>query len=188
MTTFEYVMVMVSVVLALALAQLLRALTEVVTNPRRYWVHVVWMVSLVLLIVQVWWAYWDFNATTTWTFAFYLLLLSFPVAIFISAALLVPATRASDIDWRAHYYRVHRWTFGTLLVGMVVALTGQVFFLDVPLLHPYRAFQVPLLASVIGAMLTTGHGTHRVWSVAFLVLLLVSQLVIRMDLGALVPG
>ena len=72
MSTFEYVMVMVSVVLALALAQLLRALTEVVFNRRRYWVHALWMLCLVLLIVQVWWAYWDFNATETWTFAFYL--------------------------------------------------------------------------------------------------------------------
>jgi hypothetical protein len=188
MTTFEYVMVMVSVVLALALAQLLRALTEVVTNPRRYWVHALWMLSLVLLIVQIWWAYWDFNATETWTFALYLYLLAYPIGVFIAASLLVPATRAADMDWRAHYYRVHRWAFTALLACSLIALTGQVFYLGVPALHPYRVFQVPMIASLLGAVLATGHGAHRLFAVAFFGLLLVSQLVIRMNLGALVPG
>jgi len=188
MTTFEYVMVMVSVVLALALAQLLRALTEVVTNPRRYWVHALWMLSLVLLIVQIWWAYWDFNATETWTFALYLYLLSYPIGVFIAASLLVPATRAADMDWRAHYYQVHRWAFTALLACSLIALSGQVFYLDVPALHPYRLFQVPMIASLLGAVLATGHGAHRLFAVTFFSLLLISQLVIRMNLGALVPS
>lgn len=82
MTVFEYLMVMVSVVLALALAQLLRGATEIVTNPNRYWIHSAWVAMIVILIIQFWWAYWDFNGVADWTLATFLYVLLAPILVF----------------------------------------------------------------------------------------------------------
>ena len=75
MTIFEYIMVMVSIILALALAQLLRAVAELITSTRRYWVHIIWVVILALLSV-----------------------LLLPTIVFLLAYLLVPSQRAEDTD------------------------------------------------------------------------------------------
>ena len=65
-------MVMVALILALALAQALRGLSEILTSPNRYWPHSLWLVNMIFLIVQAWWANWDYNAIDEWRFTTYL--------------------------------------------------------------------------------------------------------------------
>ena len=84
MTQFEYVMIMVSLILALALAQALRGLSEIVTSNKRYWPHAIWLVTFVLLILQAWWAYWDFNVIEIWTVTAYIATMIMPVILFAS--------------------------------------------------------------------------------------------------------
>ena len=78
MSQFEYIMVMVALILALALAQALRGLAEIVTSRKRYWPHSFWLVTIVFLMVQAWWADWNYNAVEEWRFTTYLLVLASP--------------------------------------------------------------------------------------------------------------
>ena len=97
MSQFEYIMVMVSLILALAVAQELRGLSEVVTSEKRYTPHTAWIAYFALLIIQNWWAYWDYNNIEEWRFTTYLFVLLSPIILFASVYLLVPTTRTSDI-------------------------------------------------------------------------------------------
>ena len=188
MTIFEYIMVMVSIILALALAQLLRALTELITSTRRYWVHMIWVVILVLMVVQFWWAYWDFNAIQIWTFDTYLSILLLPTLVFLLAYLLVPAQRAEDTDWKAYFRAISRWFFGMLIVMSVTGIAISVIYLEAPLLHPYRAFQLAFVALAIIGLIVRSDIAQGTVAVAFLSILLISQVVVRMYLGALAAG
>jgi hypothetical protein len=61
MDVFEYVAVMVTVVLALAVSHLLTSLATMVANPERvrpYWVHFFWAVLLLGLNLQAWLVLW----------------------------------------------------------------------------------------------------------------------------------
>ena len=58
MDIFEYLSVAISIVLAMGLATLLRALRDVLAPARRYWVHALWVLQVAFLHVQLWWAYW----------------------------------------------------------------------------------------------------------------------------------
>jgi hypothetical protein len=188
LTLFEYIMVMVSVILALALAQLLRALTEIATSPKRYWVHTLWVGLLAFIGVQTWWGFWDLNAFERWTTLTYLYVLAIPTLIFMSAHLLVPATRLHDFDWHAHFYEIRRWFFSVLSGLIVFATLATWIFLDAPLLHPYRAFQLALLAGAVSGALIASARWHTVLAVAFLLVFTLSQVVIRINPGALAQG
>ena len=108
LSIFEYLMVMTSVVLALALAQLLRGATDIFTNPNRYWVHSIWVLTLILAIIQLWWGFWDFNRFSNWTFVSFLYVLSIPIVVFVAAYLLIPANRRADSDWHDHFFAVRQ--------------------------------------------------------------------------------
>ena len=185
MTQFEYVMVMVSLILALALAQTLRGLPEILTSDKRYWPHALWLATLVLLVLQAWWAYWDFNVIEVWTVTAYIATLVMPVILFASIYLLVPATRDADIDWRNHFYSVRRWFFvlGILMSSMAIFVT--IWYFDTPLLHPYRVFQAIFLGIWVVGIVSASERVHKALAVLMMASLILSQVVIRMQIGAL---
>lgn len=62
MSAFEYDSVMVTVVLALAVARLLTFLATVIANPGRvqaYWLHLLWVVLLFVVNLQAWVILWS---------------------------------------------------------------------------------------------------------------------------------
>ena len=109
-------MVMVSLILALALAQALRGATELVTSRNRYFTHGLWIVLSIMMILQTWWAYWDWNSITAWQITTYMVAVVYPMALFSVVYILVPATRSSDMDWHAHFFAIRIWLFATMLV------------------------------------------------------------------------
>lgn len=188
MTTFEYIMVMVSIMLALTLAHLLRALTELITSTGRYWVHMTWVVILVLMVLQFWWAYWDFNSIQAWSFGAYLSVLLPPTLVFVQANFLVPAQRTGDTDWKSYFRGISRWFFGMLIGLFLAAIALSAIYLGTPLLHPYRAFQLAFLVLAITGLIFRSDTVQGIVAVTFLSLLLISQVVVRMYLGALAAG
>lgn len=185
MSIFEFIMVMVSVILALALAQLLRALTEIPDSDMPCRIHSGWIAVIAFLVIQTWWAYWDLTQVEGWTFVGYLTVLSVPIAWFVLAQILVPATRTVATDWQAHFAKIARSFYLILALAMVVGTLTTWALIGTPLLHPYRAFQVALIGVVATGIFVTNRKAHARLLVVYVTVLLTSQLVIRMNLGAL---
>ena len=178
-------MVMVSIVLALAFAQLLRGITEIVTNPNRYWVHTAWVVMMMFFVVQYWWAYWDFTAVSNWTLLTFTYVLMAPVLLFLSTYLLLPVYRSRDSDWQAHFFSIRFWLFLTLVGASLAGTLGSWIFLDASLLHPYRIFQGILFALVVVGLISKQKNVHGPLVILYISIFLLSQVVIRMNIGAL---
>jgi hypothetical protein len=185
MTQFEYIMVMVALILALALAQALRGLSEILTSRDRYWPHTLWLVNMIFLIVQAWWANWDYNAIDEWRFTTYLLALTSPTITFAGVYLLVPATRSANLDWRDQFYKVKQWYFGFAIVYVLLAVLVTVVHFGAPLIHSYRLFQGLIVAILLVGFVTRNEKVHRVLPLLFIAVLAASQLLVRMDIGAL---
>ena len=187
MTIFEYLMVMTSVILALALAQLLRGATEILTNPNRYWVHSIWVLTIIVMVIQLWWGYWDFSKFENWTFVSFLYVLSIPIVVFVAAYLLIPANRSADSDWRDHFFAVRQSFFLSLIVLASLSITLSWALLGASLLHPYRIYQSILLIAVIVGLVSKQPRVHGALAIIYLVVLLGAQFAQRMLIGALAP-
>jgi apolipoprotein N-acyltransferase len=103
MTVFEYLMVMTSIVLAVALTQLLRGITEIWRSRRRYVPHLAWVVVLSFITAQIWWAFWDLNQVGDWTAFRFGFVLAVPIVVFLASAVLLPQRIPEDADWRDHF-------------------------------------------------------------------------------------
>lgn len=188
MSIFEFIMVMVSVILALALAQLLRALTEIPDRDKSCWIHSAWTAVIAFLVIQTWWAYWDLTKVEAWTFVGYLTVLSVPIAWFVLAHILVPAARGKETDWQAHFAKIARSFYLILVLAMTFGTLSTWALIGAPLLHPYRAFQVALIGLLSIGLFVSTRKAHARILIIYVSLLLTSQLVVRMNLGALAAG
>ncbi|HTU83563.1 MAG TPA: hypothetical protein VMF61_15650, partial [Candidatus Acidoferrales bacterium] len=75
MNTFDYLTVLVSIVLGLAIANVLNRLAVVVTARERvdfYWPPIAWAIWIFFICIQHWWAEWSVHFTERWTFPTFL--------------------------------------------------------------------------------------------------------------------
>jgi hypothetical protein len=122
MTTFEFISVLLSIVVGLALTRLLSGLSRVVELQMRVtfsWPQGAWAVNVGLALVVFWWAtlggQMDLNV---WSFPSFALLLLYAVLLYVLAALIVPTELVEGADLGAHFAAVRPWFFA------VAALTA----------------------------------------------------------------
>jgi hypothetical protein len=170
---FQYLAVLLSIVLGLGVTQLLTGVGRLVQarrSVRVYWPPLVWIAVLLLIHVQSWWAMFELRAHAPWTFLQFLVVLLTPTTLYLMAALALPdvaeATAAGRVlDLRAHYYAQTRWFFAA--AGAVVAssvLRPLVFDGRIPI-DLDRGVQFAFLAMSAGAVATRRPRYHETTTV-----------------------
>ena len=128
MSAFEFVSVLLSIVVGLALTRVLSGVgraMEIRRKIRFYWVQGVWTANVALLLVVFWWAVVFSHADmAAWLFPDFVLLLAYSVLIFLQAALILPSNLGEGADLEAHFFEVRPWFF-TLLALTTVAEFGD---------------------------------------------------------------
>jgi hypothetical protein len=128
MDTYNYLSVLVSIILGLGITNLLSGFAGLVrerARVRTYFPVPFWMATLFFAHVQMWWAMFDLATVTDWTFAKFLSVLLQPVALFLTSAFILPnLSGQGQIDLKEGFFRESRW-FGCGLLGMVVASVAK---------------------------------------------------------------
>jgi hypothetical protein len=177
MEFFNYVMVLASVIVGLAVAHLLQGVAKLVQHPDRsklYWVHLLWIVLTFFNALFWWW--WEFALSHTphWTFEIYIFVLCFAVVLYLICAVLVPSELGQYADYRAYFYSRRRWLFGLLLAFSLLdfvdtAIKGRAHLLSLG--WPYFTIFTVRSALLMIAIKTRNERFH-----AFIVLLFIAQL------------
>ena len=153
MSQFEYVTVVVSIVMAFAISEILSGIGRLIRERSRvrfYWVHISWMALGILWMLMHWWGIWDYRAVEFGGF-FSFLALVLPALTFVLFAFLLTPTLApgSDLDLRAYYARNQRWIFPLAALILVELSLLRMILTDEALLHPRNAFRALFAAGVI---------------------------------------
>jgi hypothetical protein len=126
MDAFSYLSVLLSIVLGLAVTQLLSGFAALVHARRRvamYWPVPLQMAAVLLISVQVWWAMFGMHNVRQWTFAGFLVVLAQSIAVYLMAAFITPELGGeAQIDLREAYFREARWFFGSILAALAISL------------------------------------------------------------------
>jgi hypothetical protein len=124
MDAFSYLSVLLSIILGLAITQVLQGVGQLLQGRERvqwHWPSGLWMASLLLIYVQSWWAMFGLRNVQAWTFGAFAVVLLQTVLEYLLAALLMPQP-APAVDLRAHYFAQRRPFFVTLVAVLVVSL------------------------------------------------------------------
>ena len=131
MSVFEYISVMVGVILALAVSHILTFIATVIANPQRaktYWLHTLWTILIFVLNLNAWLLLWTMHGRSEFSIWQLLAMLSTAGLIFVVSRVFVPELPPGDtLDLRAHMIQVRIPFFATLsLIGGVPVLRGFV--------------------------------------------------------------
>src|SRR5215471_7217360 len=121
MDEFSYLSVLVSIIIGLAITQILKGYRGIVLTRARvvtYWPVLLWSASLLVLSVQTWWASFDLRDVRVWTFAKFAIVLAQTILTYMLAAIVLPDFFGAErVDLREHYLTHVRWLLG-LAIGV----------------------------------------------------------------------
>jgi hypothetical protein len=126
---FEYLSVLVSIIVGLGLSHLLATAARLIqhrTEVRLFGPTLIWMALLFVLQVQIWWAAFEWQASGTWNFFSFLLFLGLPIGAYLLSVLLVPDLEdPEEVDLRTSYFANRRWFYGLLLLLPIISLLHE---------------------------------------------------------------
>ncbi len=177
MSAFEYLSVLISIILALGMTRVLGGVGEMLQARSRrhiYWVHIVWIVNLFLYLVVAWWIFYRWHNQQPWTFFLFVFVLISPTILYLASLLLFPREGDVDlaIDYKTHYYANHRAFFILFALFTPVdifdsLLKGVPHFLG---LGPqYFVSSFLYIAGLMTAAITRNERYHQFYAIFFLV-------------------
>jgi hypothetical protein len=186
MSLFEYLATASSLLYSIAALRILGGLPGALAPNRRYWLHLMLTVDMLLLITLSFWSFWSLR-DVNWTFRGFTTALTIPGLLYYCAAVLVPENPEGVPSWRDHWSAAHRRWFGGFALWGIAAATSASVNLGMPLTHPARIIHASaLIFGVSGAMIAKPR-LHAVIVVALGILLLAGALDPDLDAGWLVP-
>jgi hypothetical protein len=130
MDTFEYLSVLISIIIGLGITHLIMGLGRLIsqTGGRSfYWVHLVWTLNIALFLVVFWW--WASNLRTLeeWAFLPFVIILLEPSLLCLAGAILYPVSMPADLEYKAHFYQSRRIFFSVIVAVSVSDLVVVLF-------------------------------------------------------------
>ena len=168
---FEFIVGMVSIILALAVAQLLVGVSELMQRRARvkfFLPHGIWVVNLFLLTFLHWWSLWTFR-DLPWNFAMFFYSLVGPSLMFFLATMLSPRDRSSEtIDLMAHFLNIRQFFLSVFMIMLVMFTFDGPLFGTEELFNPLRSAQLFLFAMAAWGLVTENTRVQLAISMAVL--------------------
>ena len=183
MGAFEYLSVLISIILALGMTRVLAGVGEMLqarSRRRVYWVHAIWIINVFLYLVVAWWIFYRWRNQQPWTFFLFIFVLISPTLLYLASLLLFPREGDVDsaVDYKTHYYANHRAFFILFALFAPVdivdsLLKGVPHFLNLGL--PFIVVNVLFLAGLVTAAITRNERYHQFYAIYFLVQTIVNS-------------
>ncbi len=131
MSPFEFVTVLISIILGLGITQIMSGIADLIHQwkmVRLYWPHLLWIVLVFVLHVQDWWLLYQLKGISTWRLPGFLFQVLYPISLFIMARLLFPMTAESQTDMRSYYFENYRKFFAMVMVLTAVSAAENIMY------------------------------------------------------------
>lgn len=123
MGIFEYLAVLISVILGLGVTHLAVGASKIVQNRdqcKPNLTHSLWALATLLYILIVWWGMYWWSNHTAWSAYQYLFITGYALTLFFVSALLFPYDMDKDIDFEVYFFKQRRWFFSTYIVAWLL--------------------------------------------------------------------
>ena len=112
MSPFEYVTVLISIILGMGLTQLISGFAAIITRWEKvtiYWPHMALILLVFVIHVQDWWATYELRAFKYWRLPTFLFIVLYPVNLYVLTRILFPVKwTGSKIDLKEFYLSNYR--------------------------------------------------------------------------------
>lgn len=171
MGVFEYLGVILSVIMGLGVTHILAGLSKTIharKTVRLYWVQALWAFNILIFIVTIWWGMFWWSGLEEWSYYQFMLLLLYAILLFLAASLIFPWDISESFDFESHFYETRPWFFAVLALAWCI---------DVPetmtksgsglrgLPDAYLAFVIPQFMLALIAAFWSNKTYHKVYAI-----------------------
>lgn len=178
MTPFEYVSVLISIILGLGITVLLTGLADIIRNypvVKVYWPYLIWILIVFILHIQEWWISYSLRSEMEWTLPRFLFVITYPIVLFILAHLLFPQKwTKKGVDLKVFYFNNFPKYFGAALLLLVISILQNHFLLRYTLSEQYVQFIMAFFFLALLGSRSKNEGLHVTVSLLMLLLLSLS--------------
>ena len=176
---FEYLTVLISVVVGLSLAHFLTHLVRIINLRKEVvvsWVQLTWALTITIWTVAFWWFTFALNRIETWSLGLFLFVLLYAIFLYVLMALLFPGDDLPGTDYREQFMSNQKWFYGVLIAFLLYDIGDYVVKMEADLsiieALPYAAFIGSLVAGSVVALFNRSLLYHRAFAGFALALLL----------------
>jgi hypothetical protein len=170
---FSYLSVLLSVILGLAVAQILKGFRGLLLSRERiqiYWPVIAWAILILLTCFQSWWAMFGMRARHDWTFPQFAIVLLQTIVTYMLAGLVFPDLFGeSVIDLKESFYAHRRWFFTFAFAGIATSVIKEVILEGRLPLPANLAFHVLFAVTIFVGACTRRESYHKALVVCGLV-------------------
>lgn len=161
MDAFSYLSVLLSIILGLAITQVLQGYRSLLLAHGRVRLSspsLIWSLIILLLAAQAWWASFDLREKTHWDFLSFAVILLQMILLYMLAALVFPDIKAGDtVDLIEHSGKYRRAFYG-FLVAMLLTSVTKTLVIDHRLPSPANlGFHLFMITLAIAGMFLKSH-------------------------------
>lgn len=164
MDTFSHLSVLFSVILGLAITEILQGFRRLIVTRHKVTVYpplLIWMGVVLLIVVQDWWAMFRLSHIRDWSFIEYSAVLILVTLLYLVAGLSVPRAEADgSINMRRTYFEHSRWFFGLFTAAILASLFKSFVFDPRVVLDGNLAFHAVFLVTSVAACATKSRWYH----------------------------
>ena len=174
MTSFEYLSVLIAVIMGLAVTRLLSGVGQVIRRReqvRGYWVHSLWSFNVLIYLLGVWWGMFAWDQAPSWNYFVFLFIVLYAIVLYLTADVLYPNAVESEVDLREHFFGHRHWFFGLLLVAHLLDIPETYWKESLglrPVPSEYSLMLAAWFAVAVAGLLSSNERLHRALPVVFL--------------------
>ncbi|HYG04089.1 MAG TPA: hypothetical protein VD927_16700 [Chryseosolibacter sp.] len=182
MTPFEYVIVLISIIIGLGITTILSGLAEIIKHrhsSRFYAPYLIWIVLVFVMHIHEWWESYSLRTIEEWKLPMFLFVILYPIALYILAHLLFPADIRNGFNSRDFFLSNYPRIFVTAITLVVLSIIHNVFVADYALMDQVIQFALLIILSGVMLLKIRNSLVHHVVAIVFLALMLGSLILLQ---------
>lgn len=173
---FEYVSILVSIILGLGITQILSSFSDLLYNHKKvkfYLPHSIWVIFVLFLHIQDWFVTYQLKDKMIWELPELVFILLYPIMLFMAAKMLIPTNNDEEkFDMKVFFLSQFSMIFCIIGISILLSILFNIFFLDKGFLQ-----QIPLMIFFLVIMFLFFKKTqHEVLHKILAILLLISAI------------
>ncbi len=180
-TSFEYVTVLISIVLGLGITQILTSAAVIIQKYERvtlYWPHLFWVTFILFLHIQEWWVIYEVKDFKPWRLPVFLFVMLYPINLFVLAKLLFPhKIKGKKIELKDFYFNNYQKFFGVLIVSALLSVAYNVLILDLKWMDQLLQILLSISLSIIVIKKYSQEWLHKLIAISVVSVMVISILV-----------
>lgn len=177
-SAFEYVTVLISIVLGLGITQILTSVADLYHKSERvtlYWPHVLWILFVLVLHVQEWWVTYELKSFEQWRLPTFLFVMAYPVNLFLLAKMLFPSTlKGKRIDLKSFYLNNYRKIFFLFIVSAILSIFYNLFILNLGIETQFLQALLVVAFSIVTLQICQHEWVHKSLSLTVVIIMIIS--------------